>query len=113
MWGAQPVNKMPDFFNCIDVLVLPSRNEGLPLVTVEALACGANVVGSDVGGIGEAIGKENVYPHGEGFIDSISDRIVQMLSTKIVQPLSTKFEWERTAKKELDIYKTLLSCNEN
>lgn len=108
MWGSQPVDKMPDFFNCIDVLVLPSRNEGLPLVTVEALACGANVVGSDVGGICEAIGKENVYPHGNRFIEDISDRIVQMLSSNVDQPLSKKFEWETTATIELEIYNTLL-----
>lgn len=113
MWGSQPVNKMPDFFNCIDVLVLPSRNEGLPLVAVEALACGSNVVGSDVGGIAEAIGKENVYPHGNGFIEAISDRIVQMLSSQVVQPISAQFEWENTAKKEYEIYQKLLSEKEN
>ena len=107
-WGNQPADDMPDFMNSIDVLVLPSRNEGLPLVAVEAIACGANVVGSDVGGISEAIGKDNVFPHGDDFIDRISDRIVQMLTTHIEQPLSEEFEWANTAKKELDIYNRLL-----
>ena len=112
MWGAQPVDKMPDFFNCIDILVLPSRNEGLPLVTVEALACGANVVGSAVGGIGEAIGFDNVFPHGENFVDAISDRIVQMLNSNISQSLTGQFEWENTARKELEIYTRLFLQNE-
>ena len=111
MWGAQPVDKMPDFFNCIDVVVLPSKNEGLPLVTVEALACGANVVGSDVGGIGEAIGKENVFLLGNSFVEDISNRIVQMLLTEVNQPLSEKFEWENTAMKEIEIYNKLLIEN--
>ena len=113
MWGAQPVDVMPDFFNCIDVLVLPSRNEGLPLVTVEALACGANVVGSDVGGISEAIGKENVFPHGNSFVEEISDRIVHMLSSNVDQPLSKQFDWQNTATKEVEIYNKLLSENKN
>lgn len=108
-WGAQPVDRMPDFMNCIDILVLPSRNEGLPLVVVEAIACGANVVGSDVGGISEAIGKENVFPHGDDFVEVISDRIVYMLNNHVEQPLSDVFEWENTAKKEYDIYKKLLN----
>lgn len=113
MWGSQPVAKMPDFFNCIDVLVLPSRNEGLPLVTVEALACGANVVGSDVGGISEAIGKENVYPHGDSFIENISNRIVQMLTSEVYQPLPVQFDWDNTANRELEIYNKLLLAKEN
>lgn len=108
-WGAQPADKMPDFMNCIDVLILPSRNEGLPLVVVEAIACGANAVGSDVGGISEAIGKENVFPHGEDFIDNISDRIVFMLNHHVEQQLSDVFEWENTAKKEYEVYKKLLN----
>ena len=33
LWGNQPVEKMPEFMNVIDVLVLPSKNEGLPLLT--------------------------------------------------------------------------------
>ena len=58
----QPSPVMPDIMNCIDVLVLPSLNEGLPLVCAEALSCGAAVVGSDVGGIAEVIGSDNVVP---------------------------------------------------
>ena len=108
-WGSQPADEMPKFMNCMDVLVLPSRNEGLPLVVVEAIACGANAVGSDVGGTSEAIGNENVFPHGEDFVERISDRIVYMLSHHVEQPLSDVFEWENTANKELKVYKRLLS----
>lgn len=99
-WGNQPADVMPEFMNCIDVLVLPSRNEGLPLVVVEALACGSNAVGSDVGGISEAIGKENVFQLGNSFIQNISDRIVYMLNNETEQQLRDVFSWERTAKIE-------------
>lgn len=107
-WGGRPADEMPSFMNCISVLVLPSRNEGLPLVVVEAIACGANVVGSDVGGISEAIGKENVVAHGDKFIDNFSDRVVYMLDNRVNQSLSPVFEWKNTAQKELSIYNKII-----
>ena len=59
-FGNMPSSDMPAIMNCIDVLVLPSLNEGLPLVCAEALRCGANVVGAESGGIPEVIGIDNV-----------------------------------------------------
>lgn len=109
LWGNQPLDKIPDFMNVIDVLVLPSKNEGLPLVTIEALSCGANVVGSNVGGISEAIGKENTFDLDNNFIENISKRIVDMLNNKVEQPLSELFDWSKTAKKENEIYMQVLN----
>lgn len=113
LWGNQPVEKMIDFMNAIDVLVLPSKNEGLPLVTVEALACGTNVVGSNVGGIKEVIGDENVFNLDSNFVNNISDRIVEMLDNKIEQSLSELFDWDKTAIIENDVYINELNKNNN
>ena len=87
--------------NCIDVLVLPSLNEGLPLVCAEALRCGANVVGSASGGIPEVIGQKNTFLLGDSFVEEISDRIVTMLSSKVTQTIPEELDWSVTAAKEL------------
>ena len=99
--GNVPSEEMPALMNCIDVLVLPSLNEGLPLVCAEALRCGANVVGSDVGGIAEVIGHENVVPLGESFDKNMAEKIVHMLSDKPSQPLPSYISWEKTSEIEL------------
>lgn len=92
--------EMPAFMNSTDVLVLPSLNEGLPLVCAEALRCGANAAGSDVGGIPEVIGAENVFPLGPGFTDALADRVVQMLQGNVLQQVPSELDWPATASKE-------------
>lgn len=103
-WGDIAADMMVDYLNCVDVLVLPSKNEGLPLITVEALKCGANVVGSNVGGIAEAIGRDNVFDLDEAFVSNISHRIIEMLVRPICQSLNDRFYWNTTVKEEYIIY---------
>jgi glycosyltransferase involved in cell wall biosynthesis len=46
--------------NAIDVFVMPSLNEGLPLALVEAMACGCCPVASAAGGIPEALPRPDL-----------------------------------------------------
>lgn len=57
-----PHEKMPEkFFAKIDVLILPSVNEGCSHITMEALACGVPVIATKVGYHGENLtDMENV-----------------------------------------------------
>ena len=58
--GKLSQNEVAEYMRNMTVLLLPSRNEGYPCVVNEAQACGAMVVGTNVGGISEAIGKGGV-----------------------------------------------------
>ena len=107
-FGNQPSPAMPDIMNCIDVLVLPSLNEGLPLVCAEALSCGAAVVGSDVGGIAEVIGSENVVPLGDSFVNGMAEKVVAaLMGQSPSQTLPADISWARTAAQELAALKSL------
>ena len=89
--------------NCLDVLVLPSLNEGCPLVCAEAIMCGAAVAGSDVCGIPDIVGRDNVAALGEGFADRLSDIIVNMLVKGSSQTIPSRLDWSRTACLEADM----------
>lgn len=103
--NVNPID-MPDFMNCIDVLVLPSKNEGLGLVLLEAIKCGAAAVGSNIGGIPEVVGKENAFDLDENFEDKISDRIVFILNhPEYKQSYESKFSWENAIQMEVEAYK--------
>ena len=49
------VEQMPELFSAFDIFYLPSREEGLGTVLLEAIHSGCVIVASDVGGIGEIV----------------------------------------------------------
>jgi glycosyltransferase involved in cell wall biosynthesis len=76
--GAVP--QVAGLFRRLDIFVLPSRTEGLPIALMEAMACGCAAVASDVGGVSELI------VHGEsgllvpaGNPESLADALITLL----------------------------------
>lgn len=110
LFGNQPVSVMPDLMNCIDLLLLPSKNEGLPLVTVEALSCATNVVAANVGGIKEVIGDKNVIDHGDMFVERFSQRCSEIiLNTELCPELPNQFDWATVVDNESILYRSILN----
>ncbi len=100
------------YYNEMDVLILPSKNEGFPTVIVEALACGVPIVASDCDGNEEAVhncGK--VVPQDDSFIEKFSDAIVDVIKNPISKNLILErakyFTWQQIVQKEIQIYKQI------
>ena len=56
LWlGAQPQNKVFEFYSIMDLFVMPSLYEGFGLTATEAMAAGVPVVGTTIEGLSEVI----------------------------------------------------------
>ncbi len=101
MPGQIAFEKIPKILKGIDVLVVPSRNEGLGMVILEANAMGIPAVGTNIGGIPEAIGyQENLIEPDEELIENMAQRVTTILDNDREDPekyrnrVRNQFLWE-------------------
>jgi glycosyltransferase involved in cell wall biosynthesis len=112
--GIVPNDQVPAWMNLLDTLVVPSRREGFGCVITEAHACGVPVVGSDNGGIPEAVGEGGVIvPEGHDFEERFSDAVVEVLeagySCAALRQRARTLDWSVTVASERELYRELLS----
>lgn len=81
--GWMPHNTIPDYLNEFKLLILPSYTEGLPNVVLEAMASGAIVLATPVGGIPDLIEDEQT-----GFImkDNSPESIAKVVARALNHP---------------------------
>ena len=107
--GKLPQKDVGRWMNAMDVMVLPSRNEGWPCVVLEAQACGTCVVGSDNGGIPEAIGfEEYVVKEEKDFEKRFAEKTIRALKDgydrEVFINRAREFSWNKIVEREIAIY---------
>ena len=90
------------YMQAADVLLLPSKNEGVPNVILEAFACGLPVVASHVGGIpevhpGDDFGRlvSKIAPG--SFARALNEVLLSPPSAERLRNHALQFSWPRTA----------------
>jgi len=63
----------------MDVFVLPSLRENLPVALLEAMACGVSVAATDVGGVGEVLDGTGVAPIAPGSTRALAQAVIDLL----------------------------------
>jgi len=107
--GVKPHSEICDYINISDVFVLPSRNEGAPVVLLEALACGKPVVASKVGNVKDILESRDcgyiVNPEdSKALADAISKSLNRNWNTNGIVEYAKRFSWENSVKEILRIY---------
>lgn len=116
--GAKSHDEIPAWLSAADILILPSRSEGLPNVVLEAMACQRPVVATQVGGVAEAVDNGKT-----GFLvpDTDVDDLVRATRSIVENPemaramglegrrvVESEFSWRQNARRVCKIYRDLL-----
>jgi glycosyltransferase involved in cell wall biosynthesis len=107
---------LPVYYNAADFFVLPSKSgEGLPLVALEAMACGLPVIATKVGGIseimmedyGKIVPPDNPDALAEAVLE-FSHRELPALKNGLRSRIEQKFSWDKNVERLVKIYEEFI-----
>jgi len=107
---------LPFHYNAADFFVLPSKSgEGLPLVALEAMACGLPVIATNVGGISEVLMDDwgKLVPPNQP--ELLAKAVLEFAGVdwssrkkELRAMMEEKFSWDKNVDKLVEIYEELI-----
>jgi len=104
------------YYNLADFFVLPSKSgEGLPLVALEAMACGLSVIATNVGGINEILMDDwgRLVPPNEP--ELLAKAVLEFAAidfsshkSELRSVMEDKFSWEKNVESLVETYEELI-----
>jgi glycosyltransferase involved in cell wall biosynthesis len=109
--GFVPFDTLRCFYESAAAFVFPSRYEGFGLPPLEAMACGAPVIVSNVSSLPEVVGDaavqvnpENVFEIARGIKEVLLDEELRATLIRRGREQAARFSWNWTARQVLEIY---------
>lgn len=111
--GVVPHERMAEVYSAADVLVLASEREGWPNVLLEAMACGARVVATNVSDVVDMI---NSPVAGAWVRERSAGSLAQALRKVLAEPVAPAetrahalgFTWDATTRGQIDLFREIL-----
>ena len=114
-------SNLRDYYEAIDLLIIPSRSEGLPNVALEACALGCPILSTDVGALREVLreGKGGWLVPVENAAQRLAESLERLLAEPALLPAAgqlakvstlSKFSAQLRAEKLLAFYQETLAC---
>ncbi len=110
--------KIADYYQVLDLLVLPSLSEGLPNTVLEAMSFGVPVLATAVGGVPEIIQNGNGMMVPPNDPEALAERMIELLSDDALRQaiglkgkksLYPRFAPENRVRQIVSLYEELLS----
>lgn len=110
--GMLSQEQISSWMNAADLLVIPSRNEGVPNVMLEAMSCGLPVVATKVGGIPEIIRQGVTGTLCEAPISKLlAEALANSLETKwnpsSIIEIAGQYTWKNNTKRLLEQFEAI------
>lgn len=103
---------IPDLIAALDLLIIPSRNDGFNLAAVEAMASSKPIVATAVGGLPEVVGDGGILVKPDD-TKGLAQKTIRLINTPHLRKQigkrgkersATLFDWNVCLQKTLDIY---------
>ncbi|WP_295152372.1 glycosyltransferase family 4 protein [uncultured Ruminococcus sp.] len=111
--GNLSADKMPGYYDSLDIYVQPSKQEGLPRAVIEAMSRGCPVIGTSIAGIPELIPKVCLFRKGSE--DEVARAVERMMKVDLKRLAkrnfnkSKEFSREKLIKKREAFYDLFLA----
>ena len=112
--GYVPDDELIAMYNLCELFIFPSLHEGFGLPVLEAMACGAPVIGSNTTSIPEVIGREDALfdPYS---VESIANKIKEVLTNdnfknelrEYAIKRAKEFSWDKSAKRAIEAFEDI------
>jgi glycosyltransferase involved in cell wall biosynthesis len=107
---------LPLYYNASDVFVLPSKSgEGMPLVLLEAMACGLPIIATNVGGVPEIVDKNcgKIVPSDD--VTALAEAVLEfsynngsIITEETRRVVEQKYSWEINVKRLIEVYEEFI-----
>lgn len=115
--GKRGQDTLPYYYSAAEVLVMPSHYESFGMVALEAMACGAPVIASQVGGLAFLVQDGVTGFHvPDGDHDALRDKLTLLIGDQELRRAmgesahryACEYAWETIARRVISVYQGLL-----
>ncbi len=111
--GRKTADEIAPLMRAADLLALPSQNEGVPNVILEAFASGTPVVASHVGGIPEVLNHPSLgrtFPPGDlpALVAALAEQLSTPRDSAAIRAHGQRFSWPASAAQYRDLLLSLI-----